>query len=168
LPAKDEDTMAPANVLLIHSDQHRFDCLGINGHPFLETPHLDMPAREGVRFTHAFTPNPLCVPERNCLLNGQWSSENLCIADHDTEAPRPSAADLPTFSCRLNEAGCYLGCVGKWHVDVKRGPTEFGFHEHVGLGQYGRWRAAEYLYDFRHRHIAVTDLETSVGAHRAA
>ena len=50
------------NFLLIHSDQHRFDCLGVNGHPLLKTPVLDRLAAEGMNFTHAFTPIPLCVP----------------------------------------------------------------------------------------------------------
>lgn len=137
--------MAPANILLIHSDQHRFDCVGANGHPFIGTPHLDRLAREGVNFTHAFTPNPLCVPERNCLLNGQWSSENLCIANHDTEAARASPHHLPTFSQRLNEAGYSLGYVGKWHVDRERTALDIGFHEYIGLGEYVRWRAGRGL-----------------------
>lgn len=31
----------PVNVILIMTDQHRRDCLGVNGHPVVETPHLD-------------------------------------------------------------------------------------------------------------------------------
>ena len=75
------------NILLIHSDQHRYDCLGINGHPFIETPNLDRLAAEGINFTHAFTPIPLCTPARNCLLHGQWSTEHGCIMNADSEAP---------------------------------------------------------------------------------
>ena len=76
------------NLLLIHSDQHRYDCLGANGHPFLQTPNLDRLAREGLRFTHAFTPVPLCTPARNCLLHGCWPHQHLAICNYDTEAPR--------------------------------------------------------------------------------
>ena len=46
------------NVLLIQSDQHRYDCVGANGHPLLRTPNLDRLASEGVSFAHAFTPIP--------------------------------------------------------------------------------------------------------------
>ena len=111
--------MSPPNILLIHSDQHRFDCVGANGHPLLKTPHLDRLAAGGVNFTHAFCPIPLCVPARNSLLNGQWPARHLCIANYDTEAPRP-ARDLPTFSRALRDAGYFTGYVGKWHVDQHR------------------------------------------------
>jgi len=29
------------NFLIISSDQHRYDCVGVNGHPLLKTPNLD-------------------------------------------------------------------------------------------------------------------------------
>lgn len=29
------------NILFIQPDQHRYDCVGANGHPFLQTPNLD-------------------------------------------------------------------------------------------------------------------------------
>ncbi len=137
--------MPPANILLIHSDQHRFDCVGVNGHPLLRTPHLDRLAAEGMNFTHAFTPIPLCVPERNSLLHGQWPTQHLCIANYDTEAPRPPAEDLPSFVHPLREAGYFLGYVGKWHVNQHRGAVDYGFHEDVPEGAYGKWRAQQGL-----------------------
>ena len=36
------------NVLLIYSDQHRYDCLGVAGHPDIKTPNIDAIATEGV------------------------------------------------------------------------------------------------------------------------
>jgi arylsulfatase A-like enzyme len=85
------------NILFIHSDQHRFDCVGANGHAAARTPHLDRLAGEGMNFLNAHTPAPLCVPERNSLLHGCWSTRHLCIANHDTEAPR-GPIDLPAYS----------------------------------------------------------------------
>ena len=66
------------NIILIQSDQHRFDCVGVNGHPLIKTPNIDRLAAEGINFTHAFCPIPLCVPVRNSLLHGQWPTEHLC------------------------------------------------------------------------------------------
>jgi arylsulfatase A-like enzyme len=128
------------NILLIHSDQHRYDCVGVNGHPLVRTPNMDRLAAEGVNFTHAFTPIPLCVPARNCLLHGVWTTTHRCIANYDTEAPRPADQGLPTFSAALREAGYWLGYVGKWHVSKDRGPLDYGFHEAVAEGAYWAWR----------------------------
>jgi len=132
----------PSNILLIHSDQHRYDCLACNGHPFIQTPNLDRLASEGVNFTHAFTPIPLCTPERNCLLHGQWSTEHGCIANSDTEAPVEPAEDLPSFSMQLRQAGYTLGYVGKWHVSVTREPDAYGF-DFPPDGSYDAWRAEQ-------------------------
>ena len=136
--------MTPPNILLILSDQHRYDCLGINGHPLLRTPHLDRLAREGVRFTHAFCPIPLCVPVRNCLLHGQWATQHLGIANWETEAPRPPL-ELPSFVQVLREAGYWLGYVAKWHVHPRKGPLEYGFDAYIPEEAYGHWRQAQGL-----------------------
>ncbi len=137
--------MSRPNILLVHSDQHRFDCVSTNGHPLLRTPHLERLASQGVNFTHAFCPIPLCVPVRNSLLNGQWPTEHLCVANYDTEAPRPARNDLPTFSRLLRDAGYCLGYVGKWHVDRWRDARDFGFNEYVDEGEYGAYRAGKGL-----------------------
>lgn len=135
------------NILLVHSDQHRFDCIGVNGHPQIQTPHLDRLAAGGMNFTQAFCPIPLCVPARNCLLNGQWPTEHLAITNYDwvTEAPRPAKEGLPTFSQTLRDANYRLGYVGKWHVHPERDPRDYGFHDYVPEGAYADWRLAHGL-----------------------
>ena len=56
------------NLLLIHVDQQRYDSLGFTGHPLVKTPNLDRLRREGISFSNAFTPIPLCCPARQTLL----------------------------------------------------------------------------------------------------
>jgi len=58
------------SILLITSDQHRADCLGVGGHPCIQTPHLDQLASEGIRFRNAYTGTPLCVPARTTMITG--------------------------------------------------------------------------------------------------
>jgi arylsulfatase A-like enzyme len=130
------------NILLIHSDQHRYDCLGVNGHPQLQTPHLDRLAAEGVNFSHAFTPIPLCVPARNSLLTGAWPVTHGVIANYDSEAYSP-AREMPIFSQLLRQRDYWLGYVGKWHVDAQRGPEHYGFCEYVPNARYHQWRAEQ-------------------------
>ena len=149
------------NILLLQSDQHRYDCVGIHGHPLLETPHLDALASQGTRFSHAFCPIPVCIPTRNSLVYGVWPTRHLSIANWDTEAPRPARDDLPAWPNLLADAGYHLGLVGKWHVHPTRGPEEFGHAEHVPLEHYRDWRAAQGL--SRHltenRYFGCTDAE---------
>src|SRR5919198_251270 len=59
------------NIVLITTDQQRGDCTGIDGHPLLQTPHLDQLANEGVYFARAYSPCPVCVPARMCVMTGQ-------------------------------------------------------------------------------------------------
>ena len=135
------------NILLIYSDQHRGDCLGVNGHPLLETPNLDRMAEEGVDFERAYCPIPLCVPARSTLLTGEWPTGHLSIANYDTESPRPLRGDLPTFSELLKEVGYRLGYVGKWHVDQYKSPLQYDFHEYAPQREYADWRKEQGLLD---------------------
>lgn len=133
----------PPNILLIHSDQHRYDCVGANGHPFIQTPNLDRLAAEGVNFRHAFTPQPICSPARNSLHYGRWPTQHHVIANFDTEFALPAPEGMTTWSEALRDAGYFLGYVGKWGVHPARTPLDFGYHEYVPDAQYSRWRAAQ-------------------------
>ncbi|MBT3375362.1 MAG: sulfatase-like hydrolase/transferase [Lentisphaerae bacterium] len=131
---------ARPNILLILVDQHRADCLGANGHPLLRTPHLDGLAASGTNFEHAYTPIPLCVPARNCLVYGQWSFQHGVLANTGTEAGRPAPFGRPAVTRLLADSGYQLGHVGKWHVDHDHGPEEYGFSISVPEGDYWGWR----------------------------
>ena len=52
------------NVIFILADDHRYDAMGFMGHPFLETPHMDAIARNGVHLKNAFVTTSLCSPSR--------------------------------------------------------------------------------------------------------
>ena len=61
------------NLLMILSDQHRWDCLGEAGNPIIHTPNLDQLARDGAHFTRAYTVCPVCCPSRTSMLSGAIS-----------------------------------------------------------------------------------------------
>lgn len=58
------------NVVVIFTDQQRFDTLGVHGNPLGLTPNLDRMAQHGTHFENAFTPNPVCAPARSALQTG--------------------------------------------------------------------------------------------------
>ncbi|MCF3650640.1 sulfatase-like hydrolase/transferase [Synoicihabitans lomoniglobus] len=131
------------NILLIHSDQHRQDCLGINGHSLVHTPHLDQLAGEGVNFTHAFTPSPICSPARASLLTGTWPTTHGCINIEHMEGYQPARRDLPNLWHLLADAGFRQALVGKFHGEVAGAPADHGVDDAILRDGYDRWREAQ-------------------------
>ncbi len=103
----------PPNVVVILVDDLRWDDLGIEGHPFVETPAIDQVAREGVRFRNAFATTPLCSPSRAAILTGQYVHTNGII---DNTARDSASHQLQTFARPLAAAGYQTGFFGKWHM----------------------------------------------------
>jgi choline-sulfatase len=97
------------NVLLLMTDQQRFDTIAALGNPIIQTPALDRLVREGTVFTAAYCPSPVCVASRCSLLLGQWAHQTGCT----TNAPMPQErTSLMEF---LHEAGYQMHGIGKMH-----------------------------------------------------
>lgn len=101
----------PPNILFVFSDQQRWDTLGCYGQRLPVTPNLDRLAAEGVRFSHAFTCQPVCGPARACLQTGLYASK-IGVNSNDVALP----LDADTIAKRLAAAGYATGYVGKWHL----------------------------------------------------
>ncbi|MCC6681452.1 MAG: sulfatase-like hydrolase/transferase [Phycisphaeraceae bacterium] len=135
--------MQRPNIVLIHSDQHRFDCVGVNGHALVKTPHMDRMASEGINFTHAFTPTAICSPARASLMTGLWPSQHGCRSIPGTELYQPADPHLVTFSTLLHNAGYRLGWIGRYHGEVVGEPTRHGFDQYTSDHGYAAWRAMQ-------------------------
>ena len=59
------------NILFVHTEQHRGDSLGCEGHPVLLTPNMDNVAYQGVRFRRFYSACPTCIATRHSILTGQ-------------------------------------------------------------------------------------------------
>jgi len=130
------------NILIVYTDQHRYDCLGCCGNPDLRTPHIDRLAAEGVRFSNACTAYPVCTPARYSLISGVPAHRHGGFNNHST--PRPGLRFFPEL---LAEAGYRTAAVGKMHYT----PTylDVGFQDMLLAEQdgLGRWD------DDYHRHL---------------
>ena len=60
------------NIIMIITDQQRYDTIAELGFPFVETPHLDRLVREGVSFDNCFITAPSCAPARASLFTGYY------------------------------------------------------------------------------------------------
>lgn len=128
------------NILLVYSDQHRFDCVGVNGHPLLQTPNLDFMARNGANFTNTFTPIPLCVPARCSMLSGQWPSEHGVVCNFDGDSFRPLDPQKETTVSIMRDSGYRTIHIGRWHVDPELTPIDYGADCYISDHEYNNWR----------------------------
>ena len=126
------------NILFIVTDDQAEWTLGAYGNADARTPHLDRLAREGVRFTNAFTPSPVCSPSRATLLSGRYGTE-VGITDwlnpEENEAGMGLPPALTTWAEALQQAGYRTGLVGKWHLGTQPAfhPTRQGYGHFVGF-----------------------------------
>ena len=98
------------NIIVITTDQQRFDSLGCIGSDFISTPNLDRLAAEGVLFTRAYCSNPVCTPARASIFTGQNLSTHGAW-NVGTKIP----TDTILLSHRLKELGYRTHYVGKMH-----------------------------------------------------
>ncbi len=128
------------NILFITTDQHRFDCLGINGNTQIKTPNIDALAKSGVNFSNAFVQNTVCVPSRACMQTGRYTHQHGVTYMETVVDDTPGLPDWElTFMERLQESGYYTGAAGKMHMYPEKG---FDWHNLTG-GKGQRWLYAE-------------------------
>src|SRR5262245_60827543 len=100
------------NIVLVISDQFRWDCIGAAGlNPMNLTPNLDQMASRGVIFESAFAANPVCAPARGSIFTGQYPTRHGVW--HNGVPLQQNATTLATT---LTQAGYSANYIGKWHL----------------------------------------------------
>ena len=107
------------NIILIITDQQRWDTIGALGAPWMKTPHLDRMAKEGTAFTSCFTTSPLCVSARASLFSGCYP--HMLNVYHNFDSWEP------TWVSSLAQAGYHCVNVGKMHINPY--DAKGGFHQ---------------------------------------
>jgi len=105
---------ARPNLLVILTDQQRWDTVGDYGSPMGLTPHLDGMAQRGVRFEATITNQPVCAPSRACLLTGQYATSHGVWRNRLGISPTAT-----TIAHSFKQAGYTVGYVGKWHLSPR-------------------------------------------------
>ncbi len=98
------------NILLVMTDQQRFDTIAALGNRLIKTPALDALVRRGVSFTQAYTPSPVCVAARSALLSGLPPHVTGCVDNMPMSIATP-----PSLMQRLANRGYQTHGVGKMH-----------------------------------------------------
>jgi len=118
------------NILFFLPDQHRPDWLGCNPGLPLRTPNLDRLCEQGIRFTNAFTPSPLCSPARACLATGR--DYHRCGVRNNGQI---TPLSMPTYYRSLRDAGYGVFGVGKF--DLHKPDSNWGLDGSYLLHEYG-------------------------------
>lgn len=108
------------NILLLFTDQQRYDTIGAGGNDLIRTPAMDQLCATGVRFDRCYTPSPVCVSARYSLLTGLYPHRSGC-ADNG----HPMDQTLPTLPGMLTRDGYETRAFGKMHFRPVR--HTFGF-----------------------------------------
>ncbi|MEM7384348.1 MAG: sulfatase [Verrucomicrobiota bacterium] len=123
------------NVIIIFTDDQGYEDLGCFGSPLIKTPHLDLMAEEGRKFTSFYSANSVCSPSRAALMTGCYPTR---VSVPGVLFPRHSVGLNPeevTIAEMLKEQGYATACIGKWHIGHKKPflPTNQGFDSYYGI-----------------------------------
>ena len=100
------------NILLLMADDMGWGDAGYNGHPVLETPHLDGMADEGLVFHRFYSAAPVCSPTRGSVLTGRHPFRYGIYYANTGKLPQSEL----TLSEVLKSKGYTTGHFGKWHL----------------------------------------------------
>ena len=134
-------TVSRPNVIMILMDDMGWRDVGFMGNSFVDTPHLDKLAQNGLVFTQAYASAPNCAPTRACLMSGQYTPRHGIYTVVDPRQPVGSPwhpllaadsrseldADIITVAESLRDGGYATAFFGMWNLGRGRsGPVTPG------------------------------------------
>ncbi|MAS34085.1 MAG: arylsulfatase [Anaerolineaceae bacterium] len=125
------------NIILIITDQQRYDTINALGFPYMDTPNLDRLVNEGVSFDNCFITAPSCAPSRASLFTGYYPHVTGVLKN----------ADLWRHSWveSLADSGYHCVNIGKMHTFPFE--TPLGFHERYVVENKDRYLEGRYYFD---------------------
>lgn len=136
------------NIILIITDQQRFDTINALGASHYQTPNLDRLVNEGVSFTNCFIPAASCIPCRASLFSGCYPHNNGVWSNADTWDK--------TWVTELANSGYQCVNIGKMHT--KPFESDSGFHQRYVTENKDRYLEGRYYFDDWDRALAARGL----------
>ena len=148
LAASNAFAAAPPNILFMLSDDQAWSGLSCQMHPdmpdskssFVQTPNIARLAEQGMRFSAAYAPAPVCSPTRISLQTGRnpaalgWTKAAPAEQGHrliEGDNRKSIRDDDVTIGQILKSAGYATAHYGKWHLEGG-GPEAHGYDESDG------------------------------------
>ena len=133
------------NIILIITDQQRFDTIGALGCPYVDTPNLDRLVDRGVTFSNVYGNAPVCAPARASLFSG--------LSPHHTGIQRNDALWESCWVEDLAASGYHCVNIGKMHAGPYQAPL--GFHERYVVENKDRFGTPVKFFDELDKAIAA-------------
>jgi arylsulfatase A len=146
------------NIIFILADDLGIGNVSCYGADNYKTPNIDKLAREGVRFTHAYTA-PLCGPSRALILTGRYAFRTGAVNQDLTGTMKPSVETM--MPAVLKSEGYVTASIGKWG-QLPLEPSDFGFDEYLnfsGSGIYWNTQKKGKTYTVNGNQVALGDKE---------
>ena len=143
----EDSEFAETSIVVILADDLGWADISCQGSAW-ETPAIDQLAREGIRFTRAYSNGPNCAPSRACLITGtdvathgvftvppstRGKAENRKL--NPPKSRRVLRDEAVTLAEMLSEKGYRSGHIGKWHVGDD--PRSQGFEVSIASDRRG-------------------------------
>ncbi|MDX2268470.1 MAG: sulfatase [Bryobacter sp.] len=126
----------PRNIIFMLADDHRYDAMGfLQGQSWLETPHMDAMARNGLHAPNAFVTTALCSPSRASILTGQYAHKHR-VVDNNNPIP-PNTVYFPQLLQK--QANYQTAFIGKWHMGGESDDPQPGFDRWVSFRGQGTY-----------------------------
>lgn len=125
------------NIVFILADDMGYNELGSYGGKVIETPNLDLLAKEGMKFSNHYCGSNICAPSRGSLMTGKHTG-HAYIRDNRPlpyEGNEPIPASEVTVAEVLKSAGYKTGAFGKWglgYMGSEGSPNNQGFDQFYG------------------------------------
>ncbi len=136
------------NIILIITDQQRYDTINALGFPYMDSPNLDRLVREGVSFDNCHITAPSCAPARASLFTGYYP--------HVTGIMRNADRWTRSWVEDLNDAGYHCVNIGKMHSQPFEAPM--GFHQRFVVENKDRYLEGRYYFDEWDKALAARGL----------
>lgn len=125
------------NIVFILADDLGFRELGCYGQEKIQTPRIDQLAREGMKFTRAYSGSPVCAPSRCVLMTGKHPGHAIVRNNRamTPEGQYPIPKTEETIAELLAQEGYISGAFGKWglgNIWSEGNPNEQGFEKFFG------------------------------------
>jgi arylsulfatase A-like enzyme len=108
----------PPNIIFIFADDLSYRDLSCYGQKRYETPNMDKLARDGIRFTQAYSASPECAPSRASLLTGLHTGRSSVRINTSARGQDNLLESDITIAKVLKEAGYNTGFTGKWGIGL--------------------------------------------------